>query len=96
MKLSLGLTLTLTPNPDSNSNPNPNSNAKLNPYPNPNLNPNPNQIKFKFKFRVGQWRNEDGEAIGTKAPSGSFSRGGTFGHQCPENVDVDINSFSCC
>ena len=84
------------PNPDSNSNPNPNSDAKLNLNPNPNYNPNFNQIKFKCKFRVRQWRNEDGGAIGEEAPSGSFSRSGILGRQCPENVDLDTKSFSCC
>ena len=36
------------------------------------------------------------EAIGTDAPGSTFWKGGIFGHQCPENVDLHIKSFSCC
>ena len=53
-----------------------------------------NWEKYQITYQtalVTQCRKEGGEAIGADAPGGTFWRGGIFGHQCPENVDLQLN-----
>ena len=96
IKLSLRLTLTLTPTLTLTITLTLIPTLNLTLIPILTLTLNPNQIKFKLKFKVRQWRNEDGGWIGAEVPKRSFSRGDISGHQCPENVDLEIKSFSYC
>ena len=40
--------------------------------------------------RNDQWPDEGG-VIGADTPGGTFWRGGIFGNQCPENVDLQLS-----